>query len=145
METRYQVNADGEVYTVVDAAQTVFWAVITGAASDEIFGPLNAPGFAVAPAGANLGGKAFPDGTYAITAYLAQSFPQLATVAYPVAYVLSAPGFRDFSTSVVIPAGAVLPFAGTAAAMAPPAGAVTRPRRRPCHTLPNCSSDGRQH
>ena len=117
METRYQVDANGGVYTIVDAAKTVFWAVITGAASDQIFGKLNAPGFAVEPAGPNLGGKAFPDGTYAITAYLAQSFPHLATVAYPVNYVLSAPGFRDFSISVTIPAGAALPFAGTSAAM----------------------------
>jgi hypothetical protein len=117
LETRYQIEANGEVYTVVDAAKTVYWAVITGAATDQVLGKLNVPGFAVEPTRPDLGGKAFADGTYAITAYPEQAFPKLASTSYTITYVLTAPGFRDFSASVTIPAGASFPVHGIAAAM----------------------------
>jgi len=114
----YQTTADGEVYTVIDAGTSVYWAVITGAASDEIFGTLNAPGFAVELTRSDLGAKAYGNGLYAITGYPGQSFPQLATTSYTVSYTLTAPGYRDFPMSVTIPTGTtVFPVGASASAM----------------------------
>jgi len=114
---QYQVDVNNEVYTVVDAATTVYWAVIAGAASDEIFGRLAAPGFAVELERTGLGTKALGNGIYAICGYPRQSFPQLATTGYTVNYVLSAPGYRDLPLAVTIPVDATFPVAAPAAAM----------------------------
>ena len=113
----YQVEANYEVYTVVNAATTVYWAVITGTATDEIFGTLDAPGFAVELERTDLGTKALANGIYCLSAYPTQSFPQLATTAYTVNYVLSAPGYRDLPVSVTIPVNASFPVSAPATAM----------------------------
>jgi hypothetical protein len=105
----YQVDAGNDVYTVVDAATTYFWAVITGVATDEIFGTLNAPGFAVEVLGrTDLGTKALPNGNYAITGYPSQAFPP-AALPVKVNYVLSAPGYQDLQLFVTIPTSPVFP------------------------------------
>ena len=115
METTYQTTAGGEVYTVIDAGTSVYWAVITGTASDEIFGALNAPGFAVELTRSDLGTKVYGNGLYAITGYPSQSFPQIATTSYTVSYTLAAPGYRDFPMAVTIPIGTtVFPEIGRA-------------------------------
>lgn len=114
---QYQVDANSEVYMVVNAATTVYWAVITGAAIDEIFGTLAAPGFAATLNRTDLAGKAIANGLYAITGYPQQSFPQLATTGYTVDYVLSAPGFADVPMAVAIPANATFPVAVPAVPM----------------------------
>ncbi|HEY6352731.1 MAG TPA: hypothetical protein VI636_25320 [Candidatus Angelobacter sp.] len=117
MGTPYQVEANGELYTVVDDVTTFYWAVITGVASDEIFGTVTAPGFAVTVNRTDLGTKATATGLYAITGYPTQSFPQLATTSYVVDYVLSAPGYRDLPMVVTIPVNATFPVSAPAAAM----------------------------
>lgn len=117
MGTPYQVEANGELYTVVDDVTTFYWAVITGVVSDEIFDTLTAPGFAVTVNRADLGTKATATGLYAITGYPTQSFPQLATTSYVVNYVLSAPGYRDLPMAVTIPVNATFPVSAPAAAM----------------------------
>lgn len=117
MSGAYQVDANNDVYTVVDAATSIYWAVITGAATDEIFGTLDAPGFAVQLDRADLGTKALPNGLYAITGYPSQSFPNLATTSYTVSYALSAPGYSDVPLSVTIPINASFPVSAPAAAM----------------------------
>jgi hypothetical protein len=114
---QYQVDVCSEVYTVVDAATTVYWAVITGAVTDEIFGTLNAPGLAVELGRADLNTKALANGIYVITGYPTQSFPQLTTTSYVVNYALSAPGFRDLPVTVTIPVNATFPVSAPAAAM----------------------------
>lgn len=112
MSGAYQVDNNGDVYTVVDAATTYYWAVITGAVTDEIFGTLNAPGIAVEVLGRkDLGTKALPNGLYAITAYPSQSFPASALPA-TVKYVVSAPGYRDVSLSATISVNPVFPVPG---------------------------------
>jgi hypothetical protein len=113
----YQVDANDDVYTVVDAETTVYWAVITGAATDEIFPTLNAPGFTVELARTDLGTKAFQNGLYAITGYPTQSFPKLSSTNYTVSYILSAPGYRDFPMTVTIPANSTFPVTAPAAAL----------------------------
>jgi hypothetical protein len=109
----YQVDAGNDVYTVVNDTTTYYWAVITGAATDEILGTLNAPGFAVDVLNrTDLGTKALPSGLYAITGYPSQSFPASA-LPCTVNYVLSAPGYRDFSNSATIPVNPVFPVTPT--------------------------------
>jgi len=106
----YQVDAGNDVYTVVNDTTTYYWAVITGAATDEILGTLNAPGFAVDVLNrTDLGTKALPNGLYAITGYPSQAFPP-ASLPTNVNYVLSAPGYRDVSMSVTIPVNPVFPI-----------------------------------
>jgi hypothetical protein len=117
MLTEYQVDVNSEVYTVVDAGTTVYWAVITGAATDEIFGTFSAPGFALELNRSDLGPKALTNGLYAITGYPNLSFPQLATTSYVVNYVLSAPGFRDLPVTLTIPVNAIFPVIAPATAM----------------------------
>jgi hypothetical protein len=113
----YQISVNSEVYTVVDAETTVYWAVITGMVTDEIFGTFSAPGFAVELARIDLGTKAVANGMYAITGYPTRSFPQLATTSYVVDYVLTAPGFRDLPVATTIPVNATFPVSATAASM----------------------------
>jgi hypothetical protein len=109
LSVRYQVEAGSEEYTVVDAATTVYWAVITGLATDEIYGDLNAPGFAIVLARKDMKTKALSNGTYAICTYMAQSFPLFPGVGATVDYTLTAPGFRDLAVSTAIAANADLP------------------------------------
>jgi hypothetical protein len=113
----YQVDVNSDVYTVVDDATTVYWAVITGMVTDEILGPLYAPGLAVELERTDLATKASANGLYAITGYPTQSFPNLASTSYVVSYVLSAPGFFDFPVSVTIPVNATFPVPAPATAM----------------------------
>jgi hypothetical protein len=109
----YQVDANDVVYTVVDDRTTVYWAVITGAVTDEIFGEFTAPGFAVELTRKDLGARTTEKGLYAITGYPERSFPVSATVVF----VLTAPGFANFSMNVAVPAGGPFPVAAGAAAM----------------------------
>ncbi len=112
MSGAYQVDNNNDVYTVVNAETSYFWAVITGAASDAIFGTLNAPGFAVEVLNrTDLGTKALANGQYAITGYPSQSFPASALPA-TVNYVLSAPGYRDVPLSATVPVNPTFPVAG---------------------------------
>jgi hypothetical protein len=105
----YQVDAGNDVYTVVNDTTTYYWAVITGAVTDEIFGTMNAPGLAIEVQGrTDLGTKVLPNGLYAITGYPAQAFPPMA-LPTSVSYVLSAPGYRDLQLSATIPTSPVFP------------------------------------
>ena len=117
MAGQYQVDAGNEVYTVVDAETTTYWAVITGMATDEIFGALGALDLSVAVNRTGLGTKALANGLYAITGYPAQSFPNLSSTSYTVSYVLSATGFRDLPVTVTIPVNATFPVSAPATAM----------------------------
>jgi hypothetical protein len=113
----YQVDANDQVFTVVDDITTRYWAVITGQATDEIFGTLAAPGFAVELDRPDLATKALENGLYAITGYPGRSFPQLATTSYSVDYVLAAPGFRDLPLTATVPMNAIFPVAAPTAVM----------------------------
>ena len=62
MTAAYQVQANGMVYTVVDDFTSVYYALVTGAVSDEILGDFFAPDFAVAVARPGLGSKTTPQG-----------------------------------------------------------------------------------
>ncbi|SRR5579871_35965 len=112
----YQVDAGNDVYTVVSDTTTYYWAVITGVATDEILGTLNAPGFAVEVQNrTDLGTKALPSGLYAITGYPSQAFPP-SSLPCNVSYVLSAPGYRDFRVTVTVPTSPVFPISPPAVA-----------------------------
>jgi hypothetical protein len=121
----YQVNANGNVYEVVDDCTTVYRAVVIGGATDEIFGTLAAPGFAVelastvpgTKARTDLGTKAFDNGLYALTGYPGRSFPHLDMMDYTVDYVLTAPGFSDLPLTANIPMNAIFPVPGPTAVM----------------------------
>jgi hypothetical protein len=113
----YQVDVNSEVYTVVDAETSVYWAVIAGTATDEIFATLDAPGFAVQLERTDLASKALVNGLYCVSGYPVRSFPQLATTGYTVNSVLSAPGYRDLPVTVPIPVNASFPVSAPATAM----------------------------
>jgi hypothetical protein len=101
-----QVELNNLVYTIDHDRTTVYWAVITGGVTDEIFGDFYAPGFAVELTRSDLGTRTTDSGLFAITGYPKQSFPQLSTISYVVNFILSAPGFRDFPLAVTIPVNA---------------------------------------
>lgn len=117
MAASYQVDANSQVFTVVDDLTIDYWAVITGEATDEIFGTLAAPGFAVEISRTDLATRALANGLYALTGYPGQSFPHLATKCYTVHYVLTAPGFRNLPVKAIVPVDAIFPVAAPAAAM----------------------------
>jgi hypothetical protein len=112
-----QVEVNNLVYTTDHDRTTVYWAVITGGVTDEIFDDFYAPGFAVELTRSDLGTRTTDSGLFAITGYPQQSFPQLSTTSYVVDLVLSAPGFQDFPLAVTIPVNATFPVAAPAAAM----------------------------
>jgi hypothetical protein len=105
------------VYSVVDDITTDYWAGITGVVTDEIFGTLKAPEFAVNLDRTDLSTKAVASGMYALSGYPMQSFPQLASTSYVVNYLLSAPGYRDFPMTVTVPVNATFPVNAFAAAL----------------------------
>jgi hypothetical protein len=109
VSTPYQVQAGNLLYTVVDDCTTIYWAVLTGAVTDEILGEFYSPNFTVEVARPDLGTKTTANGLFAVTAYPDRSFPQLATTSYTVNLVLRAPGFRDFNVAATIPVNATFP------------------------------------
>ncbi len=110
-------GVDGTVYTVTTDVTTHYWAVITGAVTDEIFGTFNMPGFAVELTRDDLQTKTTAQGLYALTGRPTLSFPQLATTAYSVSYTLTAPGFRDYPMQVPIPVNSAFPVNALGAPM----------------------------
>jgi hypothetical protein len=88
-------------YTVENDCTTNYWAVITGAVTDEILGALYAPGLSVETGRPDLPSKVMPNGLYAITGYPKQSF----VVPTQVNLSFQAPGFRSFQ----LPPFSVLP------------------------------------
>jgi hypothetical protein len=114
---QYQLEENGQIYTVVDAATTVYQAIITGMVTDEIFGAFTDPGLAVTLTRDPLEPKAFADGTYAITGSLERWFPQLTAAGYPVEYLLSCPGFQDVSMTLTVSSGSSLPIPAPQVAM----------------------------
>ena len=109
MASSYQIQANDLLYTVVDDCATVYWAILTGAVTDEIFGDFFSPEFVVEVSRNGLRAKTTPTGLYAVTGYPGQSFPQLNSTSYTVNLILSAPGFRDNPLQVTIPQNAALP------------------------------------
>jgi hypothetical protein len=93
----------------VDDCTTTYWALITGAVTDEIFGDFFSPEFVVEVSRKDLRAKTTPNGLYAVTGYPGQSFPQLNSTSYTVNLILSAPGFRDNPLQVTIPQNADFP------------------------------------
>jgi hypothetical protein len=109
--------SDGTLYTVVTDVTTTYWAVITGAVTDEILGSFFSPGFTVEQARADLQTKTTAQGLYAVTGYPTQSFPQLSTTSYIVDLTLEAPGFRNYPLQVTIPVNAIFPVSAPPTAM----------------------------
>jgi hypothetical protein len=110
MGVRYQVQAQGLVYTVVDDLTVSQTAVITSALVDEVSGePLlvepvittDVPGLHV-----NFTQGAF----FAVTAYVNLAFPKLATTNYTVDVSVTARGYRPASVTVAIPVAATFPI-----------------------------------
>lgn len=108
---------DGTSYTVVTDVTTVYAVVITGTVMDEIFGRFDGPDFEVNPKRPDLDTKTTRQGLYAINAYLMKSFPKLASTSYSIDYTLTAPGFRDYTMNVTLPANTALPVSAPTAAM----------------------------
>jgi hypothetical protein len=117
LSVAYVIQADSNLYTVVDDLTTIYWAVITGSVTDEILGKFIAADFSVQIPRTDLKSKATESGLYAITGYPEVSFPKLSTTSYPVTFVLRASGFRDFPVSLTLPAGTLLPFSAPDAAL----------------------------
>jgi len=110
-------GVDNTLYTVTTDTTTSYYAVITGAVTDEIFGTFNMPGFAVELTRDDLQTKVTVEGLYALTGRPVLSFPQLASTAYSVSYTLAAPGFRDYPMQVAIPVNSAFPVSAPGAPM----------------------------
>lgn len=117
MAASHQIRANGLLYTVVDDCTTAYWAILTGAVTDEILGDFYSPEFAVEVSRVDLQTKTTPNGLYAVTGYPGQSFPQLNSTSYTVNLILSAPGFRANSLPVTIPQNAAFPVVVQTVAM----------------------------
>src|SRR5215472_14069556 len=109
MGVRYQTQAQGLVYTVVDDLQITYLALITSSLVDEVFStPLQVQAV-ITPDLSGLGVN-FTDGAlFAVTGYAELAFPKLATTPYTVNLNIVAPGYRPASVSVPIPALSTLP------------------------------------
>lgn len=118
MSTSWTITAnDGLLYTVVTDVTTTYWAVITGAVTDEILGTFNSPAFTVALTRTDLQTKTTAQGLYAVTGYPTRSFPKLSSTSYTVDLTLEAPGFRNYPLSVTIPTNTSFPVSAPAVAM----------------------------
>ncbi len=112
MSTSYQVQVGNWSYIVEDDCTTNYWAIITGAVTDEILGNLYVPGLNVDTKRPDLPSKVTPNGLFAITGYPQQSFPVSATL---ILY-FDAPGFHESQLTVSVPASGPFPvLAGTVA------------------------------
>jgi len=119
MGLRYQTQANGLLYTVVDDIQKVYRAVITGSLVDEATG---IPAQAEAVIEADLPGLSVhfaEGGLFAVTGYVEQVFPNLGTAPYSVQLSVAAPGYRPVTFTVPLPAGSTLPIAWPAIKLRP--------------------------
>ena len=111
MATPHQVQVGSLRYTVVDDCTTTYWAIITGAVTDEILGEFYAPDFTVETGRPDLPSKTTGNGLFVVTGYPDQSFPNHSSITYPpLTLQLKAPGFREFTLLVPMPAGAPFPI-----------------------------------
>jgi hypothetical protein len=109
MASSYQVQAGSLLYTVTDDCTTTYWAILTGAVTDEILGGFYCPQFIVEITRNDLNTKTIATGLYALSGYPSQSFPQLNSTSYTISLLLSAPGFRSYPLSVTIPQNSTFP------------------------------------
>jgi hypothetical protein len=107
----HQIQANGKIYTVVDDFTSVYRAVITGAVTDEILGGPLGNTLSVEVDRPDLNPKVVLNGLFAISAYVEQAFPQLATTSYTVHVTVGAPGFQSQTITIVIPINAPFPVA----------------------------------
>jgi hypothetical protein len=111
LATPHQVQVGSLQYTVVDDCTTTYWAIITGAVSDEILGEFYTPDFTVETGRPDLQSKTTAKGLFAVTGYPDQSFPNHNSITYPpLALQLKASGFREFTLKVPMTAGALFPI-----------------------------------
>jgi hypothetical protein len=111
LATPHQVAVGNLLYTVVDDCTTTYWAILTGSVTDEILGALYAPEFTVETGRPDLLAKTTANGLFAVTGYPDQSFPNHSSTTYPpLTLKIKAPGFRDLTISVPVPAGAPFPI-----------------------------------
>jgi len=109
VSTPHQVQAGDLLYTVADDCTAPYWAIFTGAVTDEIMGAFDAPGFTVEAGLAGLATKTTGNGLFAVTGYPEQAFPKLAMMGTAVPLTFKAPGFRDLTIPQPVPAGATFP------------------------------------
>ena len=119
MGVRYQVEAQGVVYTVVNDLQIIQNAVITSALIDEASG---APLLTDAVITADIPGLFvnFAEGAlFAVVGYVDRVFPKLATTGYTVNLTITAPGYRPATAAIPIPIASPFPIAYPAIKMGP--------------------------
>jgi hypothetical protein len=109
MATAYSIEANNEIYTVVDDCITVYAAVIIGRVTDEILGDFVSSGFTVTVSRDGLKSTTTTTGLYAVTGYPDQAFPNLNVASDAVDLGFSAPGFQSQNLHVIIPQNATFP------------------------------------
>jgi hypothetical protein len=119
MGVRYQTQAQGLVYTVVDDLLSTYAAVITSLLVDEVAGtPLQVQAV-ITPDLPGLGVNLKDTALFAVTGYVELAFPKLATTPYTVNLKIVAPNYRLATVTVPIPAGSTLPIVFPAVNMRP--------------------------
>lgn len=109
MATPHQVTVGDLLYTVVDDCTTIYWALLTGSVTDEIFGDLFAPDFTVVTGRSDLASKTTANGLFALTGYPDLSFPHHSATSYNVTLQFKASGFRVLTLIQPVLAGVPFP------------------------------------
>jgi hypothetical protein len=103
-----QIQAANRTYLVVDDTTIECRAIVVGQVINEVTGaPLQGP-FLVDADNTSLAVKTAGSGLYCLSGYPDRAFGDLG-VAYTLNLAVTAPGYRDGTGSVVIPANATLP------------------------------------
>jgi hypothetical protein len=111
MGVRYQTQAQGLLYTVVDDLQITYLALITSSLVDEVFGAPLLVQAVITPDLLGLGVNFTGGALFAVTGYVEVVFPKLATTPYTVKLNIVAPGYRPTSATVSVPVGSTFPIA----------------------------------
>jgi hypothetical protein len=109
MATAYPIEANHQIYMVIDDCTTVYAAVVIGRVTDEIFGDFMSSGLMVTVSRDCLKSTTTTTGLYAVTGYPDQAFPNLNMASDAVDLAFSVPGFQSQNLHVIIPQNATFP------------------------------------
>jgi len=106
----HQIQASNRIYTVVDDLSRAYRVLLKGQVRDEATGELPRTGFSVIAQLNGVKGRALEGGLFYLAGYAEQVFPDLKNSSYNVTLSVNAPGYREATSTVLVPANTTLPF-----------------------------------
>ena len=106
----HTVDDNDRIYLVTEDVIAFHFALVIGTVLNETTDKLLRAQLDVRPSRQDVKIKTFADGMFCVTGIPALVFPDLATTAYSLDITIRAPGFREMSRTVNLPAGTALPF-----------------------------------